>query len=75
MGCFPAALLVQALITLIVICAAMAIMQVCVGLLSSELGGTILTVLRIILWAVVAIFLVYLFYDLITCAWPRPLMR
>jgi hypothetical protein len=80
MACFSLAFLVQILVWLIVVGAVVAIVQLLIPRIIGplgEMGGTVVAVLKIILWAVVLIFLVYLAFDLISCALygARPMLR
>jgi hypothetical protein len=80
MACFSISLLVQVIVWLIIVGALVAILQIWLPQIVGALGawgGMIAATLRIILGAVIAIFIVYLLYDLITCAFygGRPLLR
>lgn len=72
MGCFSLGFLENLLIMLIVACAVIAIVK---RLLipyvlapMGEGGATIIAVVNIIVWAVIACFVVYLIFDLLACA-------
>ncbi len=74
MGCFSLGWLEQVLINLVIICAIIAILKLLVpllvGLLSPLMGGgaaIIGQIITIILYAIVAIFVIYIVFGLIQC--------
>ncbi len=70
MACFTLAWLLQVFIWLIVIGAVVALIRLCLPWVLANLGepgGTIVAAIRIVLWAVVAIFVVIFLFDLIHC--------
>lgn len=72
MGCFNGAYVLNLIVTIVIICALVAIVRLLLPrfLPATEPMPTILAVLQIIIWAVVVIAIVYFAYDLITCAAP-----
>lgn len=71
MGCFSLAWLGSILIWLIVVGAVVAIVRLLLPMALAQLGppsGTIMSVINIILYAVIAIFVVYVCVDLVSCA-------
>lgn len=68
MGCFTLGFLQQLFIWLIVVCAVIAIIRVLVPLVTGLVGFPVIgQILNIFLWAVVAIFCVYIAFALIGC--------
>ncbi len=74
MGCFSLGWLEQVLINLVIICAIIAILKLLVpllvGLLSPLMGGgaaVIGQIITIVLYAIVAIFVIYIVFGLIQC--------
>lgn len=72
--CFSLNWLMQLLVWIVVIAAIVAIVNVLLprvlGLLSGIFGdaaGMLVQILRIVLWAVVMIFVIYVAFDLISC--------
>jgi hypothetical protein len=73
MACFTPALLQQFLIWLVLVVALVAIVNLVVPWLLAQFGsppdgGMILRILQIIVWAVVAIAVIYFVFDLLTCS-------
>lgn len=68
--CFSLPWLQQLLINLVIICAVVAIIRLLVpfvvGVLGSA-GGVIGQAINIVLWAVIAIFVIYICFGLISC--------
>lgn len=72
MACLSFLWLEQLLILLVLIVAAVTIVNLLVPWLLAQIGGppdgsVIVTVLRVIVWAIVAIFIIYLVFDLLSC--------
>lgn len=68
MGCFTLGFLEQLFIWLIVVCAVIAIIRVLVPLVTGLVGFPVIgQILNIFLWAIVAIFCVYIAFALISC--------
>jgi ABC-type multidrug transport system fused ATPase/permease subunit len=71
--CFSLAWLQQLLIWAVIVGAIIAILQLFVPWVLSQVGdlggavGVILQVIRIIVWAVIVIFVIYFVFDLISC--------
>lgn len=68
--CFSVAFLFQILIWLVVIGAVYAIIKLVVPFVLSQLGGPgslLAQVINIVLWAVMAILVLYLIWDLVEC--------
>ena len=75
MGCFSLLWLEQPLIWLIVIAAVFALVRLLVPALVGPLGplgSTIVQALNIVIWAIVAIAVVILIFDLLACAVGLP---
>jgi len=79
MSCFTLSYVEQLCIWLIVIIAAVAIIRLVLPRLLTLFGpapaggGLVFQVISIILWAIVAIFCIYIAFDLIACIAPGPL--
>ena len=68
MACFSLAFVEQLIIWLIVIIALVAIIQLLIPFVDSLSGFPIIgQIIRIILWAIVAILVVYLIFALLSC--------
>jgi len=65
--CFSLAWIEQLCVWLIVIGALVAIIQLLIPYLSTLVPGIVAQIIRIVLWAVVAICVVYLVFALISC--------
>lgn len=73
--CFSFSWIAQLLIWAIIICAAFAILNIVVPFVLSKVGvsiaseavALIIRVIKIVLWAVVCIFIVIICFDLISC--------
>ncbi len=68
--CFSLAWLAQLLIWLVIVGAIYAILKLVIPFVLAQLGtagGVIAGVINIILWVVIAIFVIYLCFDLISC--------
>jgi hypothetical protein len=68
--CFSLGWLEQFLVWVVIVCAIVAIIQLLLPYVltfAGAAGAIIVAVLRIVLWAAVAIFLIYLCFDLISC--------
>jgi hypothetical protein len=68
MGCFSLAWIEQLLIWLVVIAAVFALVRLVVPAFLPPFGATIVQLLNIILWAIVAIAVIILIFDLLSCA-------
>jgi uncharacterized membrane protein YccC len=68
MGCFSLAWIEQLLIWLVVIAAVFALIRLVVPAFLPPFGTTIVQVLNIVLWAIVAIAVIILIFDLLSCA-------
>lgn len=69
--CFSAALLVDLLIKLIVFCAIIGVIRIVIPWAIGQLGANFAPIARIfdiIMFTVVAIFVIYFAYDLLKCA-------
>ncbi len=76
--CFSAAYLVGLLVWLVVLCAVVAILRLLVPWLMTTLGivaDVPMRIINIIIGAIVIIALIWLCFDLITCAGMYPRMR
>jgi hypothetical protein len=71
--CFSLGWVEHLLVWLVVICAVVAIVQLLLPLIITPLGGVVAQIIKIVLWAVVAIAVIYVCFDLISCvgAFPR----
>ena len=70
MSCFSLAWVEQLLIWCVIIGAIWAIIQLLLPLVIGPLGGAaglILQILKIVVWAVIVIFIIYIAFDLISC--------
>jgi hypothetical protein len=70
MGCFSLLWLEQLLIDLVVICAVVAVIRLLVPWVLSKFGGTgsiIARIIDIVLWAIVAIFVIIVVFQLLSC--------
>lgn len=70
MPCFTLAWLEQVFIWLIVVGAIVALIKLCLPWVLANLGqpgGTIIAAIKIVLWAIVAILVVYFIFDLVSC--------
>jgi hypothetical protein len=68
--CFSLSWLEQLLVWIVIICAIVAIIRLLLPFVLSQLGAggsVIIAALNIVLWAVVAIFVIYICFDLISC--------
>lgn len=71
MSCFTLGFLEQLIVWVIVITAVVMIIQLLIPLVAGPLGA-FSQVIRIALWAVVAIMIVYFIFDLLSCAVGGP---
>lgn len=70
MGCFGLQWLEQLFIYIIVVCAIIAIIKLLLPLVFAQLGGpgsVLVQIINIVLWAVIACFVVYIAFALISC--------
>jgi hypothetical protein len=77
-GCFSLSWLEQLLIWLVVIIAVVAFVRLVVPLVAGSLvpyGGVIVQVLNIIIWAIVAIAVIVIVFDLLSCLVGIPRLR
>jgi hypothetical protein len=68
--CFSLQWLEQVFIWIIIICAIVAIVRLLLPMVFAQLGapgGTILAIINIAMWAIVAIFVVMFAFELISC--------
>ena len=75
MGCFSLLWVEQLLIWLVVIATVFALIRLVVPTFLPPLGGTIMSALNIVLWAIVAIAVIVLIFDLLSCAVGLPRLR
>ena len=81
MACFSLLWIQQLIIWIIVVAAIVAIIRVVVPWLTTVMGGTmpgpVLAILNIVMWAVIAIAVVIIVFDLLACiaSGPRILPR
>ena len=68
MGCFSLAWVEQLLIWLVVIAAVFALIRLIIPAFLPPIGATVLQALNIVLWAIVAIAVIILIFDLLACA-------
>jgi hypothetical protein len=80
--CFDIEWLKHLFIYVVVVCAVVAIIQVLINLVLprfGEFGAVIIQILRIVFWAAIAIFIIVVAFDLISClvGWvgPPPSLR
>lgn len=68
MSCFSLGFLEQLLVWLIVVCAVVAIIRLLVPFLTDLIGMPIVAqIINIVLWAIVAIMVVYIIFALLSC--------
>lgn len=70
MGCFSLGWLEQLLIWLVIVCAVIGILKLIVPFVLAQLGaggGVIMQAINIVMWAVIAIFTIYVCFALISC--------
>jgi hypothetical protein len=65
--CFTLSWIEQFCIWLIIVCAIVAILRLLLPWVAAQIGGVIPGVINIVLWAVIAIFVVYFCFALIEC--------
>jgi hypothetical protein len=68
--CFTLGFLEQLLVWLVIVCAIVAILRLLLPWVAGQLGaagGIVLAVINIVLWAVVAIYVIYFCFMLIEC--------
>ena len=66
--CFSIEWFLHLLIVLIVVCAVIAIMRIWVFPMLGSTDPRIVQTINIIIWVIVAIFLIYICFDLLECA-------
>lgn len=68
--CFSISWIEQLLVWLVIVCAIVAILKLLLPWLAGQLGGAgsvIMGAINIVLWAVIAIFVIYFCFALIQC--------
>lgn len=78
MGCFSLAWLEQLLIWLVVIAAVVALVRLLLPHIVGPLGGAgviVTRALNIVIWAIVAVAVIMLIFDLLACAVGVPRLR
>ena len=78
MACFSLGWLEQLLIWLVVIAAVVALVKLIVPMIVGPLGvagSTVVQALNIVIWAIVAIAVIVLVFDLLACAFALPRLR
>lgn len=78
MACFSLTWLEQLLIWLVIIGAVVAIVRLAVPLVVGPLGApgtTLVAVLNVVVWAIVAIAVIILIFDLLSCLVGAPRLR
>ena len=68
MGCFNLYWIEQLLIWLVVIAAVVALIRLIIPTFAPPFSATIISALNIVLWAIVAIAVIILIFDLLSCA-------
>ena len=70
MGCFSLAWIEQILVWLVIVCAIVGILRLVLPFILNQLGvggGVIMAAINIVIWAVVAIAVIYACFMLISC--------
>ena len=65
--CFSLAWIEQLCVWLVIVCAIVAILKLLLPWVASMIGGIVPAVINIVLWAVIAIFVIYFCFALIEC--------
>lgn len=68
--CFSLQWLEQLLIWLVIVCAVVGILKLIIPFVLAQLGaggGVIMAAINIVMWAVIAIFVIYVCFALISC--------
>ena len=68
--CFSLQWLEQLLVWIVIVCAVIGILKLLLPFVLTQLGvggGIILAAINIVIWAVIAIFVIYVCFDLISC--------
>jgi len=65
--CFSLAWIEQLLVWLVIVCAIIAILRLLLPWVAAQIGGIIPAVINIVLWAVIAIFVIYFCFALMSC--------
>lgn len=65
--CFSLAWIEQLCVWLVIVCAIIAILKLLLPWVASMIGGIVPAVINIVLWAVIAIFVIYFCFALIEC--------
>lgn len=79
MACITPVLFPNFLVWLVIVIAAVAIVNLFVPWLLAQLGnpdgGIVVRILQIVVWALVVIAIIYFVYDLLTCSGLLPIRR
>lgn len=70
--CFTLGWFEQLLVWLVVVAAVVAILRILVPWLIAPIGGPIAQIINIVLWAVIACFVIYLVFALLACVGGFP---
>ena len=68
--CFSLSWLEALLIWIVVVCAIVGILKLLLPFILTQLGvggGIIVAAINIVIWAVIAIFVIYVLFDLVSC--------
>ena len=68
--CFSLGWLEQLLVWIVIVCAVVGILKLLLPFVLTQLGvggGIIVAAINIVIWAVIAIFVIYICFDLIEC--------
>ena len=68
--CFSLGWLEQLLVWIVIVCAVVGILKLLLPFVLTQLGvggGIIVAAINIVIWAVIAIFVIYTLFDLISC--------
>ena len=68
--CFGLAWLEQLLIWIVIVCAIVGILRLLLPFILTQLGvggGIIMQAINIVIWAIIAIFVIYFCFELISC--------
>lgn len=68
--CFSLGWLEQLLVWIVIVCAVVGILKLLLPFVLTQLGvggGIIVAAINIVIWAVIAIFVIYICFDLISC--------
>ena len=73
--CFSGAYLVQLLVTLVIICAVIAVVRILLPRFAPAIDPAVLQIINIVVWTICVIALIWFAYDLISCELARPALR